>query len=594
MAKYEKSAEEEKMREFHTRGTENPFEKVQKTITIDGQDIVVNFRRQPLEAGFITNYYAPLEPGTEVVAGDIIYERDVAAPTRDGRRLYVDIYRPKDQVDVPVIVAYTPFGKRHWYGQGIAPGLHQAMGVPKGTISVLAAFEAPDPSYWCRNGYAVANVDAAGVGYSEGDFQGMNSQYGRDGADIVEWLAKQKWCNGNVGMAGNSGLAIAQWFVAAECPPSLKCIAPWEGTADFYRESMFPGGIPYAAFAGMIHLSLRGNGLIQDPVEDMKVHPLFDTYWNDYKAKVENIRIPVYATAGYTHPLHLRGTIQSYLKIRSRQKWMRMHRDFEWPDFNNPKYMADLKLFFDRYLKEIHNGWEMTPRVRLGVMDAFDYDYQIDRPEGEYPPERTTYTRLYLNADDGSLNREPVDQEASISYDANTGEANFDLVMEEETEITGFAKLRLWVEADGSSDMDLFVYLQKVRDDGTIIPVTVFGENDPGAPGKLRVSHRELDAEKSTDYLPIHTHRSEQLLEKGEIVAVDVEIWPSSRIWHKGETLRVNVAPRLVRDATWFLPLVYETRNEGRHIIHTGGRFDSYLVVPVVPPKYEHKGYVFR
>jgi hypothetical protein len=135
---------------------------------------------------------------------------------------------------------------------------------------------------------------------------------------------------------------------------------------------------------------------------------------------------------------------------------------------------------------------------------------------------------------------------------------------------------------------------ERVEDGGTIIPITVFGENDPGAPGKLRVSHRELDPERSKDNLLVRTHTSDQWLQQGEIVSVDIEIWPSSRIWHKGETLRVNVAPRLVRDTTWFLPLVYDTRNEGRHIIHTGGRYGSYLLVPVVPPKYQHKQYAYR
>ncbi len=406
MAKYVRDAEEEAMREYHIKQVENPFEKVQATRIIDGEEVVCNYRKQPLEAGFVINYYAPFEPGTHLLEGGIIYERDVAVEMRDGRKLYCDIYRPKDQTDIPVIVAWSPFGKRHWHGRGIAPGLQTAMGVPKGAISDMAAFEAPDPGFWCHQGYAVVNVDVGGVGYSEGDYLGMCARYGEDGYDAIEWLAKQKWCNGNVGMAGNSGLSIGQWFVAASCPPSLKCIAPWEGTADFYRESMFPGGIPYPAFASMIHLSLRGPGLIQDPAEDMKSHPLFDTYWDDLKAKVEKIRIPVYATASYMHSLHLRGAVHSFMNVRSRNKWMRFHRDFEWPDFNNPKYMGDLKLFMDRFLKNIHNGWEMTPRIRMGVTDAYEFDYQVDRPETEYPLERTEYTRFYLDAE--QWHSEPV------------------------------------------------------------------------------------------------------------------------------------------------------------------------------------------
>lgn len=58
---------------------------------------------------------------------------------------------------------------------------------------------------------------------------------------------------------------------------------------------------------------------------------------------------------------------------------MRAHRDFEWPDSYNPENLEDLKKFFDRYLKDIHNGWEFTPRVRIDVMDAYDYDYASKR-----------------------------------------------------------------------------------------------------------------------------------------------------------------------------------------------------------------------
>jgi predicted acyl esterase len=126
------------------------------------------------------------------------------------------------------------------------------------------------------------------------------------------------------------------------------------------------------------------------------------------------------------------------------------------------------------------------------------------------------------------------------------------------------------------------------------IPLRVFGENDPGTPGKMRVSHRELDLEKSKEYQPIQTHTNEQKLKHGEIVPVDIEIYPLARLWHAGETLRINVAPRMVREDTWFLPLVYDTDNKGRHIIHTGGKYDSFYYAPVVPAKYSRGDYTVR
>lgn len=120
------------------------------------------------------------------------------------------------------------------------------------------------------------------------------------------------------------------------------------------------------------------------------------------------------------------------------------------------------------------------------------------------------------------------------------------------------------------------------------IPVTLFGGTaaHPGAWGKMRVSHRALDPDQSTDFQPIQSHKVEQKLAKGEIVPVDIEINPTSRIWHAGETLRVQVAGWYLRQPNWIEPLCFEAANAGKHIIHTGGTYDSYLQIPVVGPKY--------
>jgi hypothetical protein len=71
---------------------------------------------------------------------------------------------------------------------------------------------------------------------------------GRDGYDVVEELAQLPWCNKTVAFVGNSWLGIIQWFVAAERPPHLACIAPLEGASDIYREIICRGGVPCKAF----------------------------------------------------------------------------------------------------------------------------------------------------------------------------------------------------------------------------------------------------------------------------------------------------------------------------------------------------------
>ena len=267
--------------------------------------------------------------------------------------------------------------------------------------------------------------------------------------------------------------------------------------------------------------------------------------------------------------------------------------------------LEDLERFFDRYLKDIRNGWEMTPRVRIDIMDSGVIDYQVKRPENEFPLARTQYEKLYLDAGTGNMTTSPIDKATMISYeaiqqpgmvtyDSNQELATFTFKFDEDTELTGYMKLHLWVEADGADDMDLFATIQKLDEKGNFLPAVGLGEPHPGFPGKLRVSHRELDEERSTPYQPYHTHRNLQLLKPKEIVPVEIEIWPTSMMWHKGQQLRVVVSGHYFREPGWFEPFSWETCNRGKHIIHTGGKYDSHLLIPVIPPKYQAGDYKYR
>ena len=66
--------------------------------------------------------------------------------------------------------------------------------------------------------------------------------------------------------------------------------------------------------------------------------------------------------------------------------------------------------------------------------------------------------------------------------------------------------------------------------------------------GWLRVSHRALDPARSTEFQPVHPHDREEFLEPGEVVPVDIEIWPSSTWFAAGETLRLIVQGRDIYD----------------------------------------------
>ena len=570
------------------------YEPIFKKKDFDGTEIDVAYHPLvPLfpNAPFLgAGYYGELNPRVYEAAPGIICEQDVAMQLRDGTTIYTDIYRPDTDEKVPVIVAWSCYGKR----PADYLGMNSMPGVPEGTISNMTKSEGPDPAFWCKNGYAVANVDPRGVGNSEGDLSIISTADARDGYDFVEWLGVQPWCNGNVGMAGNSMLAIMQWFIAAEQPPHLKAIAPWEGSSDAYRELATDDGVPCIGFVNFALLNLGGfNGLTEDWPTMCQKYPLMNEFWEDKRARLENITVPAYVAGGLQH-LHLRGTLNGWNRISSKNKWLRLHREFEWPDQYSLKNLMDLKAFFDRYLKEIHNGWEATPRVRLDVMDSYDCDFAVERPETEFPPQRTEYRKLYLDARNASLVEEAPASTSSVAYDAETGVATFTVQFEEDVELIGPAKLKVWMEAQGADDIDLFVTVLKLSAEGEFMPTYVCGQPHPGAWGKTRVSHRELDASESTEITPVHTHRSEQLLEDGEVVPVEVEIYPMSRIWHKGEQLQLRLAGHYIRDERWFEPFTWDLRNAGLHIVHAGGERDSHLLLPFASARITAEGYTYR
>jgi len=550
----------------------------------NGEQIEVHLRNAlPRSASFPPGKYPDLEPGVSVENG-IICERDVPVRMRDGIILYTDVYRPEGRKHLAAIVAWSVFGKRAGY-----QGQH-VMGVPEGALSPGAKFEGPDPAYWCHHGYAVINPDSRGVGNSEGDIAFWGSGDAQDGYDFVEWVAAQEWCNGRVGMAGNSWLAIAQWYIGAARPPHLAAIAPWEGQTDWYREGLFPGGIPEPGFAGLICKTVSGNNRIEDVTAMMKAYPLQNAFWADRRARVEDIEIPAYIVSSY-NPVHVHGSFDGYQRIGSKAKWLRVHNTQEWPDQYSPEGLEDLRRFFDRYLRGIHNGWEFTPKVRVSVLDPGGKDV-VNRPEEDWPLPQTQYEKLYLDGESMTLATQAVDGESAARYraDDKKGKAVFTYQFAEDTELVGYPKMHLWVEADGADDMDLFVYLAKLDENGNELLAKVIDFPNPGARGTIRVSHREVDpTDAASFYDPFLTHRREQLLQPGEIVEVEFGIWPLGMKWHEGQQLRLSIqgfALPWMEDAmvSGGEPIfVWDTRNAGSHVVHTGGRFDSYLQIPKIP-----------
>jgi predicted acyl esterase len=188
------------------------------------------------------------------------------------------------------------------------------------------------------------------------------------------------------------------WFSAAERPPHLAAIAPWEGMSDYYRNMALRGGIPTGdEFVDFILTNfVRGTGTVEDVPRNVIDNPLYNAYWQSKRAEVEKIDVPAYVVASWTQ-LHSSGTLAAYRALTS-EKWLRVHNTHEWPDFYEQKHIEELRRFFDHYLLGADNGWESTPRVRLSVIDPGGTDV-VDQAETEFPLSRTTFQALYLDGD---------------------------------------------------------------------------------------------------------------------------------------------------------------------------------------------------
>ncbi|MBA3943934.1 MAG: CocE/NonD family hydrolase [Herpetosiphonaceae bacterium] len=564
----------------------------------------------PYEAGDKYGLLSVFEPGTRILPTgfqigpkfrslpvDIMFEKDVAVTLRDGVTIYVDVLRPVRTEKVPVIVAWSPYGKSQGTARSVT-SLFAMIGLDNGIVSGLEKFEGPDPAYWCVQGYAICNPDPRGIAHSEGDSAMFGRQEGQDCHDLIEWLAVQDWCTGKVAMSGTSYLTISQWFTAAEQPPHLTAINPWEGLSDAYRDLVMRGGMPDLGFAERLQRNYAGKGRREEIVAEAERYPLVNDLWEDKIARFDRITVPAYIVASYSNTLHTAGTFCAWRRIASKEKWLRIHDTQEWPDYYEEANVEDLRRFLDHYLKGEDNGWEQTPRVRYSILDLEGSD-RVNQPASEFPPEGVASTKYYLEGRSRTLILDVPSEEATAAYDAesNPGLVSFTIRFDEETVMAGYPKVRLWVEAKGADDMDLFVLVQKLDAHGThlqqfTVPnqgammqdLTERGASVlryKGSNGRLRVSARHLDETLSTDSVPAHSFDRVEKLKPGEIVDVEIDLFPIGLVFYPGEQLRLVISAQNALGA--IMPAVrdYTPQNSGQHVIHTGGPYASYLQLPI-------------
>lgn len=572
-----------------------------------------------IDDGHTHGVLSPFEPGEHILkAGtqiapefkplseDIRMLKDVAVKMRDGVTIYTDIYMPANskETKLPTLIAWSPYGK----SAGTAPryiNLFNMIGMGNAWSSGLTKFEAVDPDYWCKRGYAVCNPDPRGIAHSEGDITLIGSQEAEDCYDLIEWIAQQEWSNKKTALTGTSYLTFSQWFIAEKQPPHLTCINPHEGLSDAYRDLAYNGGIPDKNFIQRLqinHVSAVPGVMREDMTEEMEKYPLADApIWLDKKADISNITIPVYCVASYSNTLHTMGTFRQWRKIGIEDKWLRIHNTQEWPDYYSDAGQEDREKFFDYYLKDIDNGWKNTPHVRYSLLDMEGGD-KLNIPSEQFGyGDNIEYTKFYLNGKFRNLDRKASTEEVIVKYDTQgiPGRISFMTTFDEETNLVGYPKLHLYAEVEGADDGDIFVWMQKLDKNGNMLSeITVPNNNaairdftDDGASitcykgswGKLRLSMRHLDEKESTNEVPAYSFDRIEKLEKGQVVEADIVMSPIGLKFYKGESIRVIISPK-EEYGNGMMPGTpgCTPNNKGWHIIHTGGDKASYLQLPVL------------
>ncbi|MDC7786867.1 CocE/NonD family hydrolase [Rhodoplanes sp. TEM] len=560
-------------------------------------------------------------PGGAGTAGGtssgIRVERNVDVPVRDGARLKADVLRPDADGRFPALLNLGPYQKdKVW----IPPENLEEKPNP------LMNWETVNPEWWVPRGYACVRIDARGTGKSPGRTQPWSLQESLDYCDAIEWAAAQPWCNGKVGLIGISYFAINQWFVANHQPPSLAAIVPWEGFADLYRDALFHGGILNQFMTNWFVTHLCHH-LIGRAYRDNPDTFTADTLWRwvrhnldtgafaGEQAQWDRITVPLFSVGNWSGMgLHLRGNTEGFMRAASRHKKLRMHSGTHVHPFYTEEARGQQLRFLDHFLKGVDNGVMDEPPVRLFIRHGNGEG--VWRDEHEWPLARTQWTRMYLDlsapkpgaaANSGSLVPEKPAETSHRTYNASGAskggsasasstflasgamQAGMGITLDtapfaEDTEITGPVAATLWVSS-ATEDMDLFLTIRDIDPDGNDVwEVGQQGQQVPIAKGWLRVSHRELDPTLSTPWRPYHRHARRLYLEPGEIVKVEVEIWPTSMVFRKRHRLRLDIQPRDGVGSVHYTHY-HADYNTGTNTIYSGGDKESFLLLPVIPAR---------
>jgi putative CocE/NonD family hydrolase len=395
---------------------------------------------------------------------EIMENMNINVPMRDGINLSTNIYRPKVGEKLPVILIRTPYKKE---------------------------MEELKARFFARRGYVVAVQDCRGRFNSPGVWEPFVNEP-QDGFDAIEWLAKQTWSDGKVGMIGESYNGWVQWWAAREKPPHLVTIIPNVSPPDPFYNIPYEYGVFFlqvsmlwadildseatADLSGtvMSHiLDRKYNKLLRSlPVIelDKKVlgrenpywkkwieHPTNDDYWEraNFLDSLRDVRIPVFHQSGWFDGDGI-GSKLNYLKMKSyghpHQKLVlgpwghtsQAVRSRGEIDFG-PQAIIDMQRkylrWFDYWLKGIDNGIMNEPLVSIFVMGSSKWLH-----DNTYPLSGTQFQKWFLSSNgkantsngDGvlSLNLPGEDSpEDKFIYDPGDPTPNPDFYEEAEEEV---------------------------------------------------------------------------------------------------------------------------------------------------------------
>ena len=543
---------------------------------------------------------------------DIEVKKDIFVTVRDGVRLAVNVYRPAAKGKFPALFAMGGYGKE-LQEELIPPQPLLKSAVWDGNI------EAGDTSVIVPRGYVHVIGDARGTGNSEGEYPGMWSQQeGRDGADIVEWIARQPWCDGNVGMIGYSYYGGMQLKVAIQQPPHLKAIFVSHMAADFYRD-VYQGGVLGLFLYGLwdgrhgtsgmavknavsqmmktlpkAEFERRRKELLSNPdikyypnlyhllnypyknpaFFDMLMNPFDGPFWQDRSIYpfYDKIKVPTFVVGKHANAP---GFWEVYNGINTIKKLLVKPTGPE-----ERPWREDIELMLrwhDHWLKGNDTGIMEEPPIKLYVPGANQWRY-----EKVWPLPGIDWTRCYLRRWEGLsfapelYQPEPdcfLQQPLHLSTKRDSVKY-ISPVLCADLELIGPAAFNLYA----SIDQDDANWIAKLYD---VLPT---GKEMGIARGWLKASHRALDRARSKPYKPFHPHTSAEPVKPGEINEYAIDLGNIVHVLKAGHRLKLEIesleSPRDPEIQIHYHPHLNSSRTT-LHKIYRNREHQSHLVLSI-------------